>query len=140
MILALAIGIPLVLLLYDFCRVQVALHVCVSRATLGETVQQTMRRLGEPDSRGEWSGSYGTGVFLSYRRPYAWEHIFAVGRALLNIRDPLPGVYVWDTDSWYRHNSSMVSIYFSDAEELVEVTKRGFARNARRVVKSSHTR
>lgn len=116
----------------DFCRVQISLTRIIDRAKLGDNIDTTETKLGKATSRGSWSGSYGSGMILVYRRPYIWDHVLAS----LPTKISFSPFYVEFSDSWYAENSPKISMEYDEQGRLAEVCKRGFASKSSIVMKS----
>jgi len=129
----LAVATIVLLFLVDFCRIQISLSNIIARAKLGATVDAIEADVGKATDRGSWSGDDGSGVTLSYRRPYVLEHLLITVPTKIS----LSPFYIVYTEGSYMENSPTVRLDFDERGRLASVGKRGFASRTTRVVKSS---
>jgi len=133
-IVALLLG---VILVGDGIRVSCRMSSLVARADLGASRDILAERLGEPDSTGDWSGSYGEGVMTTYHVPYIWEPPLAIMHVLLSIRRHGGGWSSSVIGNWYVEYSPSVELTFAKDGTLAEVCTRPFASTTSRVRKST---
>lgn len=129
-IVALVIG---VILVGDCVRVSFRMSSLVADAELGASHDVIAKRLGQPDSTGEWSGSYGEGIMTTYHVPYIWEHPLAVIHVLFSIRRHGSGWSRSVVGNWYVEHSPSVELTFAKDGRLAEVGTTSFSSNTARV-------
>ena len=127
------VGVVLLVLAADYCRVQISLSRIVDRVTPGASLEAIEAKVGRATDQGYWSGSHGSGVTLTYRRPYVWEHV----PASLPTEVGFSPFRMTFSDAWYMDHSPEITIAFDRQGRLAEVRKRGFASKSSQVMKSS---